>query len=190
MTLLGCMAHVRRKFTAAQASHPKLARQAIEYLQLLYELAATLKSRNATAEEVAAERNEKALPIMDTMEKWMESVANECTPSDPMGKALDYAYKLWPRLQRYALNGIYQIDNNGVERNQRPSVMGRKNYLFSKNDRGAEDNAVFYSLLESCQIVGVNQLQWLTDVLSKLTSDLTEEQLQDLLPYNYKKSQE
>jgi len=22
--------------------------------------------------------------------------------------------------------------------------MGRKNYLFSKNDRGAEDNAVFY----------------------------------------------
>lgn len=190
VTLLGCMAHVRRKFTDAQASHPKLARQAIEYIQLLYELEANLKSRNATAEEVAAERNEKALPIMDTMEKWMEAVANESTPSDPMGKALDYAYKLWPRLQRYALNGIYQIDNNGVERNQRPSVMGRKNYLFSKNDRGAEDNAVFYSLLESCQIVGVNQLQWLTDVLSKLTSDLTEEQLQDLLPYNYKKSQE
>ncbi len=30
---------------------------------------------------------------------------------------------------------------------------GRKSYLFSKSDRGAEDNAIFYSLLESCAIV-------------------------------------
>ena len=51
-----------------------------------------------------------------------------------MGKALDYAYKLWPRLRRYALDGRYHIDNNSVERNQRPSVIGRKNYLFSKSD--------------------------------------------------------
>lgn len=190
VTLLGCMAHVRRKFTDAQASHPQLARQAVEYIKLLYELEANLKSRNATAEETAKERQAKAIPIMDTMESWMQAVAKECTPSDPLGKALDYAYKLWPRLRRYADDGIYQIDNNAVERNQRPSVMGRKNYLFSKNDRGAEDNAVFYSLLESCQIVGINPLQWLTDTLRSLSSDLTEEQIEALLPYNYKKSQE
>lgn len=65
-----------------------------------------------------------------------------------MGKALDYAYKLWPRLQRYALDGRYNIDNNPVERNQRPSVIGRKNYLFSKSNSGALDNAIFYSLIE------------------------------------------
>ncbi len=190
VTLLGCMAHVRRKFTDAQISHPRLAQQAVEYIQLLYELETNLKSRNATADEVAAERRAKAIPIMETMEKWMATVAKDCTPSDPMGKALDYAYKLWPRLQRYADNGIYQIDNNGVERNQRPSVIGRKNYLFSKNDRGAEDNAIFYSLLESCRIVGINQLQWLTDALTKLSPDINEEQIEALLPYNYKKSQE
>ena len=50
---------------------------------------------------------------------------------------------------------------DAMERGQRPSVMGRKNYLFSKNDRGAEDNAIFYSLLENCDIVGVKPLQWL-----------------------------
>lgn len=190
VTLLGCMAHVRRKFTDAQASHPRQTQTAIEYIQLLYELEANLKATGASAEEVAAQRRAKALPIMDAMESWMEVAARSCTPSDPLGKALDYAYKLWPRLRRYADNGIYQIDNNPVERNQRPSVMGRKNYLFSKTDRGAEDNAVFYSLLESCQIVGVNQLQWLTDVLQRLACDPDENQLQTLLPYNYKKSQE
>ena len=189
VTLLGCMAHVRRKFTDAQSSHPHQAQRAIEYIQLLYELEANLKARKASPEEIAAERQAKALPIMDTMEAWMQAAAKTCTPSDQLGKALDYAYKLWPRLRRYADNGIYQIDNNHVERNQRPSVMGRKNYLFSKNDRGAEDNAVFYSLLESCQIVGVNQLQWLTHVLQQLANDPSEEQIKQLLPYNYKKSQ-
>lgn len=189
VTLLGCMAHVRRKFTDAQSSHPRQAQQAIEYIRLLYELEANLKARNASPEEIATERQAKALPIMDTMEAWMQAAAKTCTPSDLLGKALDYAYKLWPRLRRYAENGIYQIDNNPVERCQRPSVMGRKNYLFSKNDRGAEDNAVFYSLLESCQIVGVNQLQWLTHVLQQLVTDPSEEQLKNLLPYYYKKSQ-
>ena len=107
-----------------------------------------------------------------------------------MGKALDYAYNLWPRLRRYADNGIYQIDNNAVERNQRPTVMGRKNYLFSKNDKGAVDNAIFYALLESCDIVGVNPLEWLTHVLKNLHNDTPPEQIKQLLPYYYKKSHE
>ena len=123
------------------------------------------------------------------MEEWMKLAASKCIPSDLLGKAIDYAYKLWPRLRRYAQNEIYQIDNNAVERGQRPSIMGRKNYLFSKNNRGAEDNAVFYSLLEICTTVGVNPLEWLTYVLEKLKRDSTEEQIQDLLTYNYKKAQ-
>ena len=107
-----------------------------------------------------------------------------------MGKALDYAYKLWPRLQRYALDGRYNIDNNPVERNQRPSVIGRKNYLFSKSNSGALDNAIFYSLMESCDIVGINPLQWLTYVLQNLHEDTPSEEIKLMLPYYYKKSRE
>lgn len=142
----------------------------------------------ACAEEIRRERQSKALPIMSAMEAWMEAVTPQCTPSDLMGKALGYAYKLWPRMQRYTLDGRYQIDNNAVERSQRSSVLGRKNYLFSKNDRGAEENAVFYSLLESCNIVGVNPLQWLTHVLTHLHHDSPQEDILRMLPYNYKQS--
>lgn len=77
-----------------------------------------------------------------------------------------------------------------MERNQRPSVLGRKNYLFSKSDSGALDNAVFYSLIESCDIVGINPLQWLTDVLQNLHDDTPPEQIKLMLPYYYKKSRE
>ena len=184
ITLLDCMAHVRRKFTDTQASHPELAARAVKWLDLLYDLEANLKSKGATYEEIAAEHRAKALPIMDAIEKWMESEHTKCTPSDPMGKALDYTYMLWPRLRRYALDGRYHIDNNFVERNQRPSVMGRKNYLFNKSDSGAVDNAIFYSLIESCEIVGVNPLQWLTHVLQSLHDDTTAEQIIQMFPYN------
>lgn len=54
--------------------------------------------------------------------------------------------------------------------------MGLKNCLFGKNGRGAEDNAVFYSLLESCQIVGTDLLRWLTHALQKLADYMTTEE--------------
>lgn len=188
VTLLGCMAHVRRKFTDAQNSCPQLAAQAVEWISLLYTLEANLRERGASYEEIATERKKKAIPIMEAMEEWMKNASALCTPADPMGKALDYAYKLWPRLQRYALDGRYKIDNNPVERGQRPSVMGKKNYLFSKNDNGAVDNAIFYSLIESCDIVGIDALQWLTHVLETLNDDTPPEEVKEMLPYYYNKS--
>ena len=63
------------------------------------------------------------------------------------------------------------------------------NYLFSKNDDGAADNAIFYSLIESCQVVGLEPLAWLTYVLENLRDDTPPDQLKAMLPYNYKKSQ-
>ena len=190
VTLLGCMAHVRRKFTDAQNTHPQLAAQAVKWIEVLYKLEANLKAEGADFERIATERQTKAIPIMDAMEKWMQNVHTQCTPADSMGKAIDYAYKLWPRLKRYALDGRYHIDNNPVERSQRPSVIGRKNYLFSKNDSGAVDNAIFYSLIESCDLVGLEPLKWLTDVLTNLHDDTSPEQIRLMLPYYYKKSQE
>jgi len=66
----------------------------------------------------------------------MKAASTTTTPSDLLGKDLDYAYKLWPRMRNYALDGRYHLDNNDVERGERPSVMGRKNYLFSHDDKG------------------------------------------------------
>ena len=86
-------------------------------------------------------------------------------------------------MRNYALDGRYHLDNNDVERGQRPSVMGRKNYLFSHDDKGAEDNAEFYSLLESCDVVQLNPLDWLADVLGRLRVNMDEEEITQLLPY-------
>ena len=190
VTLLSCMAHVRRKFTDAQKAHPQLAAQALKWIEVLYKLEAYLQENEASEDIIAAERQEKAIPIMEAMEKWMMAIHPQCMPQDPMGKALDYAYKLWPRLRRYALDGRYAIDNNPVERGQRPTVLGRKNYLFSKSNSGAVDNAIFYSLIGSCDVVGINPLEWLIYVLNNLHDDTPPEQIKQMLPFYYKKTRE
>ena len=74
-------------------------------------------------------------------------------------------------------------ENNQFFLSNSPSVMGRKNYLFSHDDKGAEDNAVFYSLLESCDVVQLNPLDWLTDVLGKLKDNMDEDDITQLMPY-------
>ena len=185
VTLLGCMAHVRRKFIEAEGSHP-LASEFVRHIDHLYTLERNLRDEGASFEAVARERSDKGLAIMEGVEAMFPVAAQACTPSDPLGRAIDYANKMWDRLKRYALDGRYQLDNNAVERMQRPTVMGRRNYLFSKNDRGAEDNAVFYTLLESCAIVGVNPLRWLTYALERIRQDMDEDRLVALLPYNCK----
>lgn len=66
---------------------------------------------------------------------------------------------------------------NLVELGQAPTVLGRNSFLFHKDDRGAVDNAVFYSFIESCMAVHLNLLDWLTDVLGKLRGGIEEEQI-------------
>ena len=61
-------------------------------------------------------------------------------------------------------------------------VVGRKNYLFSGNDSGAEDNCIFYTLLGSCLQAGVDPHTWLTSTLEKIPTLQTPINWEELLP--------
>ncbi len=184
---LGCMAHVRRKFENALSTTPQ-AQKALDYIALLYMLEANLQEQGAGYEQIRREREEKAYPILQEMERWMLREFNACTPKSPLGKAISYAFGMWPRISRYCKEGFYRIDNNGVENAIRPLTLGRKNYLFSRNDSGAEDNCIFYTLIGSCLEAGIDPHRWLTHTLNKIP--ILEQQLiidwQQLLPANSK----
>lgn len=185
ITVLACMAHIRRKFIDAQKSNP-LAAEAVRYIATLYTLEENLKAADATADEIRTERRRLAVPILNGIEAWMRTAYRTCTPKEPLAVAIRYALSLWPRVMRYTDEGYYHIDSNPVEQGQRPSVLGRKNYLFSQNDRGAEDNAIFYTFIVSCENLGINPHRWLKDTLEQIRPEMDEAQLIKLLPYNYK----
>ena len=137
-------------------------------------------------EEIRYERQRLAVPILNGIEEWMETAYLTCALKEPLAIAIKYALLLWPRVMRYTEQGHYLIDSNPVERGQRPTVLGRKNYLFSKNDRGAEDNAIFYTFMVSCDNLGINPYEWLKDTLQRIRPDIEEADVVALLPYNYK----
>jgi|LFRM01.1.fsa_nt_gb transposase len=179
--LLGCMAHVRRKFENALTTTPE-AQKALDYIALLYMLEGNLKAEDADYEQIRKEREQKAYPILQQMESWMKQTYNSCTPKSPLGKAISYAFGMWPRISRYCKEGYFQIDNNGVENSIRPIALGRKNYLFSGNNEGAEDNCIFYTLIGSCLQAGIDPHQWFTATLEKIPTLETPINWEDLLP--------
>lgn len=184
ITVLACMAHIRRKFVDAQKSNP-IAAEAVKYIGTLYSLEENLRAAGATVEEIRSERQRLAVPVLKGLEVWMQTALMTCSPKEPLAVAIKYALSLWPRVMRYTEDGHYHIDSNPVEQGQRPSVIGRKNYLFSQNDRGAEDNAIFYTFMVSCEALGVNAYQWLKETLQCIRPEMEEEQLVKLLPCNY-----
>lgn len=185
ITVLTCLAHVRRKFVDAQKSN-SLAAEAVKYIATLYTLEENLKTSGASVEEIRMERQRLAVPLLNGLEAWMRAAQMTCTPKEPLAMAIKYALSLWPRVKRYTEEGYYHIDNNPVERGQRPSALGRKNYLFSQNDRGAEDNAIFYTFMVSCENLGINPYRWLKHALENIRPQMDEEDLIQLLPHNYK----
>ena len=182
--MIGCWAHVRRKFVEALDENRKYASEAIVYIGKLYKIEAEMREAGLSAEEVRERRQKESYPLIQEFEKWMDAVADKFKPKSRMGKALVYTYTLLPRLSRYVLDGRYNIDNNGIENAIRPLALGRKNYLFAGNHDAAVRAAIVYSLFSSCKAAGIEARAWLEDILIRLPSH--EGDLADLLPGNWR----
>lgn len=165
--LLGCWAHVRRKFEHALSDDPERAQYALRVIGQLYAIERRVKEQGLPPDEIEAIREKEAYPLIREFERWIEKEANATTPRSAIGKALRYAYALYPRLSRYVTDGRYRIDNNLAENAVRPLALGRKNYLFCRNHEAAYHTAIVYSLLGTCRLWGIEPVRWLTDVFCK-----------------------
>lgn len=188
ITLLQCMAHARRKFFDAQKNDAARSTYALEQIQQLYAIERDCKEKNLTDEQKQAERQHKAVPILEHLGKWMKEQYLEVLPKSTIGLALAYSITRWDKLSLYTTNGMLCIDNNPVENSIRPVAIGRKNYLFAGSQEGAKRSAMLYSLLGTCKMNNVNPFNWLKEVLAKLNS-YPINKIKELLPHNYMKRQ-
>lgn len=177
--MLGCWAHVRRKFVEALDIDRKHATEAILYISKLYKIESEMKEAGLDAQAVKERRQKESYPIIQAFERWLQAVSFNLAPKTKIYEAVSYAYSHMPWLGRYTLDGRFNIDNNGVENAIRPLAIGRKNYLFCGNREAAIRAAIVYSLFGSCKAAGVDIRTWLEDVLHRLPR---ETDLDPLLP--------
>jgi transposase len=165
---IGCFAHCRRKFVEVQkltANKSGKAQHAIELIRKLYEIEAEVRNLSFFARQLI--RQEKAKPLLEEFHQWLSLSAQQVGKKSKLGNAIGYALNQWEYLKAYCDYGEVEIDNNWVENQIRPFALGRKNWLFIGNQRGADAAALFYSLIRTCKLNDVPPGPYFTYLLSK-----------------------
>lgn len=88
-------------------------------------------------------------------------MAQRVLPRSALGKAISYTSGLWLGLVRFLEDARIPLDTNGVERALRGVAVGRKNRYGSRSERGTRVAALFYSLIESAKLAGVEARAYL-----------------------------
>jgi transposase len=189
-TLIGCMAHVRRKFHEAFKLHGENA--SAWYLVQIKALYAAEKEQ-ATGTALLEHRDEHSRPLMGALKERLEADRQELEQSRLAPKTLEaikYALGQWEALKRYLDNAEAQIDNNRVEQAIRPTKLGAKNWLFIGHPEAGQRSAILYTLMENCKSHGIEPQAYLTDILERLpTSGSSAEAARALQPKNWKPAQ-
>lgn len=164
-----CWAHVRRKFF--ESADQQRRRLMLDLIAELYRIEHDL--RDATPEARVFARTARARPVLARIRAQLDAWATDpqVLPSSGIGRAVAYARKLWPGLERYTTLGSAPIDNNATERCLRAVAMHRKNSLFSASEPGAEAYATLLTLVETAKLHALDPVGYLNDVIVDLHHD-------------------
>jgi transposase len=188
---VGCWTHSRRLFVDVLKALPAQTRKkktgnattvALSYIGKLYAIEARAREEELTPDEIYQLRQEKSKPILEEFKDWLTRTYPQTPPKGLLGKAMEYCLNQWHKLERYILDGRLKIDNNLIENAIKPFVVGRKNWLFSANPRGAKASAALYSMIETAKANGLEPYRYLRFVFEKLPLAKTQDDYKALLP--------
>ena len=179
ITVVGCWAHLRRKFDEAMKSLPKeqqassLAAQGVSWCNKLFHL--EKQFMGLSPENRKRERDRLSKPLTEEFFAWMDSLG--ALPKSLLGKAVYYSQSQRKYLKGWLSDGRLEISNNRAENSIRPFVIGRKNWLFSNTPNGARASAIYYSLIVSAKENGLVPFEYLARVFTKAPNGTNTEEL-------------
>ena len=173
ITLVGCMAHVRRYFHEAYTAlgengKDTLTETGLAYCHQLFEF--EQESKKLDLKERFEYKMKVMKPVFESFYQWVVDLSSQVLPKSRLGIAIQYALNQLPQVRNYFLDAKLDLDNNRAERSIKPFVIGRKNWLFSNSAGGAEASAKLYSIVQTCILNKVNPYAYLCDMLDKLAN--------------------
>jgi len=170
--------NARRKFVEAEQHYPQCA----EAIDLIGELFAidretadpTLLDGDAKLLAINARqsaRSDRAPPILEKLREWC--LKQRGLPKSGLRKAIDYTLGHWKGLTTFLSDPFVPLTNNQTERAMRSVVLGRKNHLGSKSERGTEVAAILYSLVETAYLNGLDPYKYLVEATYAMLEDPT-----------------
>lgn len=107
-------------------------------------------------------------------------------PNSGLGGAIKYMLERWDSLTLFLRKAGAPLDNNICERALKKAILHRRNSLFYKTLHGGLVGDIYMSLIYTCELSGVNPLDYLVQLLSHPDEV---KQCPDLwMPWNYQPS--
>jgi transposase len=196
----GCWAHARRYFHDAQKTTPPLLyAEVMARIGRLFAIERDIKAQleamakqqgtpvvGAAADAIRLQiRQERTAPELTALRHFLDEQKKVALPKSPWGQAVNYALNQWDDLCLFSTLGCLAIDNNVAERSLRGIALGRKNWLFVGSPNGGNTAAILFSVLASCKRHDVEPWAYLRDVLQRLATPCTSEELRGLLPQHW-----
>ena len=159
--LANCWAHARRKFLDVEGAFPAQVNEILGLIGDLYAADGLCPTGPPGDDLRKRVRDERSRAVVERIRSWAINAKMRTLPEGGLAKAIDYMFGLWNGLVRFLDDPRIPLDNNGAERGLRGVVLGRKNHYGSKSRRGTEVAALFYSLVESAKLAGVEPKAYL-----------------------------
>ena len=181
-----CNAHARRKFEAIAKTSKKavLAHHAMQVYRKLYAVEKKAKSEKLTPDEIKQLRQKQAKPILEAFKNWLENKIGLVPQQSPIFKAMRYTLKNWEGFIRYLDDGRLSIDNNHTEREIKPFVIARKNFMFAKSQAGARAMALHFSLIRTAKLHGLDPYRYYVRIMEQIPYCERVEDYEKLLPWH------
>ena len=151
-----CNAHARRKFIESESSFERESRFFIWCYQKIYRL--------EILKDFKERRKWQGL-YFKAMERFALKIKSGYSSKSSLVKAIDYFIKNYNELTLFLKFADVPIDNNAQERLMRSPVIGRKTWYGTHSRRGAETNAVLFTLVESCKLNKINPREYFKDIV-------------------------
>lgn len=181
-----CWAHARRKLKEIQkSSGSPIATEGLRCIKQFYDIEKEIRGK--TARERQELRQAQTKPLMDDFGVWLKIQRSRISPKSRLGEKLSYIAKYWNGLQVFLSDGTVEIDSNTVERSIRPIALNRKNALFAGHDEGGRSWARIASLIETCKLNKVEPYAYIKATLEAIANGHPAAQIDDLMPWNFKK---
>ena len=183
---LGCWSHARRKWVEClpkgiEDKNSKAA-QALELVEQIFSEDKRLEG--LPEDEVYEQRLKYTKPLLERYWELLGSIS--AVGGSNLDKAVNYSLNNKKELEAFLLDGRLELTNNRAERAVKPFVMGRKNWLFSDTNKGADASMMWYSVIESAKLNNLNVYGYLLHLLTelpKLGEFPTDEQLDGFMPW-------
>jgi transposase len=180
---VGCWSHVRRGFfDELKSSGSPIAKEALDKIGVLFDIERPIAG--APPDHRKSVRQRLAKPRIEQLATWFDDQLQKTPGKSDLARAIRYARSRWDAPTRYLDDGRLEISNNAAENQIRPLALGRKNWLFSGSDAGGQRAALFYTLIRTAILNGLEPEAYLRDVIARIGSHPIN-RLHELLPWNW-----